>query len=144
MEIEREKDVLTHRAAEIARYSLDEDMSQTAAPIRQKLEQFRSTIKQGTVSPKTKRRILEQFVESVTIHLKKGSPLHWTVREVMPFRPNMTLDLQENQKTTVWARNGAAKQEPEARVVVCYRFPWPSLDPALGMDVITSHSHARE
>ncbi len=129
MEIEREKDVLTHTAAEIARYSLDEETSQIAAPIREKLEQFRSAIKQGTVSPKTKRIILEQFVESVTIHLKKGSPLHWTVREVMPFRSNMTETFRRIKRQPCGQETGQPSKSPRPELSCVIDSPGLALIP---------------
>ena len=114
------------------RLSFTIDIDTAVVTIRHQVEMFRKALRKKTVPFQVKRKIVETFVNEVTVSLKRGSALQVTLKETIPFRSEpVTRQVepeQDGNRITLWQREGTARLPEEHNkptVQILYRFPFP-------------------
>jgi hypothetical protein len=128
------------------RLSFTIDIDTAVVTIRHHLESFRKALHKKTVPFSIKRKIVETFVNEVTVSLERGSTLQVTLKETIPFRSESATQQvepeQDGNRVTLWQREGTAKMPEEHRegtVQILYRFPFPPQPKTLASITFTSH-----
>ena len=114
------------------RLSFTINIDTAVVTIRHQLESFRKALHKKSVPFPVKRKIIDTFVNEITVSLERGSALQVTLKETIPFRSEpVTRQVepeQDGKRITLWQREGTARMPEEhhkGTVQILYRFPFP-------------------
>lgn len=126
---------LQHVAEEMEkRLRFTVDLDTAVATIRRQIQTFRAALHKKTVPFSLKRKIVETFVSEVIVTLEQGSGLHVTMKQTIPFRPQLVRSTGNEKRETVWKRTEESSRKQgttDGNVQILYRFPFPPQPQAL-------------